>query len=49
MAGYGPQVPPVPGDKLHDQQERDKMLKEYLEKLRAKVLELEARIIALGG
>ena len=30
MAGYGPQVPPVPGDKLQEQVERDKLLKEYL-------------------
>ena len=42
-------VPPVPNTKFSENEQRDFIIKEYLEKLKAKCAELEARILALGG
>ena len=41
-------VPPVPSDKFSEDTQRDYIMKEYLEKLRGKLAELEARIAAHG-
>lgn len=42
MSGFG--VPPVPGNPFSDNSQRDYLMKEYLEKLRLKLEELENRV-----
>ena len=41
-------LPPVPADKFSEQTSRDYMIKEYLQKIKTKLEELEARMASHG-
>jgi hypothetical protein len=41
-------VPPVPDSKFSELNDRDRIIKNYLEQLRAKLMELEIRLRAGG-